>query len=277
MQAAVGPGTDGVSLRPTEDAGTTSQSTGYQHLAPLFIELAGLGPGHPQRARLRERLVSEHLPLARNIARRFSHRGEPQDDLEQVATVGLIHAVDRFEPGRGSDFLSFAIPTITGEVRRHFRDHAWAMRVPRRLKDLHVALGSAMSELSQRHSRAPTASELAEHLNLPREQVLEGLEAAGAYRSSSLDSLLDAQGTGVALEDIVGVADAELDRVEFRTTLAPLLERLPERERTILKLRFFAGMTQSQIAQQVGLSQMHVSRLLSRTLAWLRHELRGER
>lgn len=260
-------------MRSAEDAGTAPEGAPYQHLTPLFVELADLKPGDPQRARLRERLVSEHLPLAHNIARRFSHRGEPQDDLEQVATVGLIHAVDRFDPNRGSDFLSFAIPTITGEVRRHFRDHAWALRVPRRLKDLHVTLGSAISELSQRHGRAPTASELAEHLNLPREQVLEGLEAAGAYRSSSLDSLLDTQGTGAALEDIVGAADAELERVEFRTTLAPLLERLPERERTILKLRFFAGLTQSQIALQVGLSQMHVSRLLSRTLARLRHEL----
>lgn len=261
-----------------EDPGTTapSEDTGYHHLAPLFVELAELDPGHPRHAVLREHLVAAHLPLARNIARRFSHRGEPQDDLEQVATVGLIHAVDRFEPGRGSDFLSFAIPTITGEVRRHFRDHAWAVRVPRRLKDLHVAIGSAISELSQRNGRAPTASELSEHLGLPREQVLEGLEAAAAYRSSSLDSLLDTDNPGPALDDVVGQADAELDRVEFRTTLGPLLEKLPERERTILKLRFFAGLTQSQIAQQVGLSQMHVSRLLSRTLIRLRNELRGE-
>lgn len=265
-------------MRPTEDPGTRAakEGTGYQHLAPLFIELAELDAEHPRRAVLREHLVAAHLSLAQNIARRFSHRGEPQDDLEQVATVGLIHAVDRFEPGRGSDFLSFAIPTITGEVRRHFRDHAWAVRVPRRLKDLHVSIGSAISELSQHHGRAPTASELAEHLGLPREQVLEGLEAAAAYRSSSLDSLLDAEGPGATLEDIVGEADAELDRVEFRTTLAPLLEKLPERERTILKLRFFAGLTQSQIAQHVGLSQMHVSRLLSRTLARLRNELRSE-
>ncbi|MGH3796608.1 MAG: RNA polymerase sigma factor SigF [Pseudonocardiaceae bacterium] len=266
-------------MSSTEDSATwaTTESIGYHHLAPLFYELAGLDPGHPQRAVLRERLVAAHLSLAHNIARKFRHRGESQDDLEQVATVGLIHAVDRFEPSRGSDFLSFAIPTITGEVRRHFRDHAWAVRVPRRLKDLNIAIGSAIAELSQRHGRAPTATELAEHLNLSREQVLEGLEAAAAYRSSSLDSLLDTDRSGATLEDIIGVADAELDRVEYRTTLAPLLERLPERERTILKLRFFAGLTQSQIAQQIGLSQMHVSRLLSRTLARLRHELRGER
>ena len=263
-------------MTPSEEAGAwvAKDATDYHHLAPQFVELAGLAPGHPRRVQLREQLVAAHLSLARNIARRFSHRGEPQDDLDQVATVGLIHAVDRFEPDRGSDFLSFAIPTITGEIRRHFRDHAWSMRVPRRLKDLHVTIGSAMSELSQRYGRAPTASELAEHLNLPREEILEGLEAAGAYRSSSLDSLLDAAGSGgAALADVIGAADAELDRVEFRTTLAPLLQKLPERERTILKLRFFAGMTQSQIAQQIGLSQMHVSRLLSRTLIRLRHEL----
>lgn len=253
--------------------GAAPEAADYRHLAPLFAEMVGLDPGSPRRAELRDRLVAAHLPLAHHIAHRFSHRGEPQDDLEQVASVGLIHAVDRFEPDRGSDFLSFAVPTITGEVRRYFRDHAWAMRVPRQLKDLYVAIGSAVSVLSQQHGRAPTASELAEYLNLPREQILEGLEAASGYRTSSLDSLLDAEGTGAALEKVVGTADAELGRVEYHATLAPLLDRLPERECAILKLRFFAGLTQSEIAHQVGLSQMHVSRLLSRTLARLREEL----
>lgn len=254
----------------------TAPSNSYDHLAPLFAEMAALADGDPRRPELRGRLVAAHLPLARNIARRFSHRGEPQDDLEQVATVGLIQAVDRFDPARGSDFLSFAVPTITGEVRRHFRDHAWSMRVPRRLKDLHVALGAAISELSQKHGRAPTATELSLHLQMPREAVLEGLEAAGAYRSSSLDGMLDGDGSSAALEGIVGAADAELDRVEYRTALAPLLERLPDRERTIIKLRFFGGMTQSQIAERVGLSQMHVSRLLTRTLAQLREQMSDE-
>lgn len=245
----------------------------YGTFAPLFDELASLPEGDSRRIKLREELVAGHLPVARNIARRFTQRGEPQDDLEQVATLGLIQAVDRFEPARGSDFLSFAVPTITGEVRRHFRDHGWSIRVPRRLKDLRVALGSAISELSQRNGRAPTASELAEHLGLPREDVLEGLEAATAYRSTSLDDMLTAHQDRPAVEGVVGAADAELDRVEYRTTLAPLLERLPERERTILKLRFFGGLTQSQIAERVELSQMHVSRLLSRTLRRLRSEL----
>jgi len=248
----------------------------YQHLAHLFVELVELPADHPRRAELRDDLVAGHLPVARNIARRFAHRGEPQDDLEQVATLGLIQAVDRFEPSRGTDFLSFAVPTITGEVRRHFRDHAWAMRVPRRLKDLHVALGTAISELSQRVGRAPTATELARHLGMPREEVLEGLEAAGAYRSSSLDDVLTGGDAGPALEGVIGQADAELDRVEYRAVLAPMLAKLSERERTILKLRFFGGMTQSQIADRVGLSQMHVSRLLSRTLARLRSELRED-
>ena len=259
----------------SEKSSGTGQS-GYEHLAPLFLELTELPADHPRRAGLRDDLVAGHLPVARNIARRFANRGEPQDDLEQVATLGLIQAVDRFQPERGTDFLSFAVPTITGEVRRHFRDHAWSMRVPRRLKDLHVALGTAISELSQRIGRAPTASELARHLDMPREDVLEGLEAAGAYRSTSLDDMLTGDDTGPALEGVIGKADAELDRVEYRTTLAPLLEQLPERERTILKLRFFGGMTQSQIAERVGLSQMHVSRLLSRTLVALRSQLRDD-
>lgn len=248
----------------------------YQSFAPLFTEFASLPGDDPRHAKLREELVAGHLPVAQHIARRFAHRGEPQDDLEQVAILGLIQAVDRYRPDRGSDFLSFAVPTITGEVRRHFRDHAWAMRVPRRLKDLHVTLGTAISELSQQLGRAPTASELAHHLDLAREEILEGLEAASAYRSSSLDELLTADQDAPALEGVVGEADAELDRVEYRTTLAPLLEQLPDRERAILKLRFFGGMTQSQIAVQVGLSQMHVSRLLSRTLARLRSQLREE-
>ncbi len=248
----------------------------YQAFAPLFTEFVSLPADDPRHAELRDELVAGHLPVARHIARRFAHRGEPQDDLEQVAILGLIQAVDRYQPDRGSDFLSFAVPTITGEVRRHFRDHAWAMRVPRRLKDLHVSLGTAVSELSQRLGRAPTATELARHLDLPREEILEGLEASSAYRSSSLDDLLTADQDTPALEGVVGEADAELDRVEYRTTLAPLLEQLSDRERAILKLRFFGGMTQSQIAQQIGLSQMHVSRLLSRTLARLRSELRDE-
>lgn len=251
----------------------TGDST-YHHLSPLFEELAELPEHHQRRAEVRDRLVQGHLPVAQHIARRFAHRGEPLDDLEQVATLGLINAVDRFEPDRGVDFLSYAVPTITGEVRRHFRDQGWAMRVPRSLKDLHVTLGAAMSDLSQKLGRAPTVSELSRHLDLPREQVVEGLEAANAYRGKSLDSLLvDEDGSSGTLADAVGSADSELERVEYREALQPLLAELPERERTILMLRFFGNMTQTQIADRVGISQMHVSRLLAQTLATLREGL----
>ncbi|MGH3796242.1 MAG: SigB/SigF/SigG family RNA polymerase sigma factor [Pseudonocardiaceae bacterium] len=246
----------------------------YHHLTPLFVEFAELPPHHQRRGELRDRLVEGHLPVAQHIARRFAHRGEPLDDLEQVATVGLINAVDRFEPDRGVDFLSYAVPTITGEVRRHFRDQGWAMRVPRSLKDLHVAIGAATSELSQRLGRAPTVTELSRHLNLPREQIVEGLEAANAYRNKSLDSLLvDEDISSGTLADAIGTADNELERVEYREALKPLLADLPERERTILMLRFFGNMTQTQIADRVSISQMHVSRLLSQTLATLRDGL----
>lgn len=245
----------------------------YDHLLPVLVEHAQLPRGAPRRAELRDMLVRGHLPVARHIARRFSRRGEPEEDLEQVATLGLINAVDRYDPERGTDFLSYAVPTITGEVRRHFRDQAWSMRVPRRLKDLNVTLSSAISQMSQTLGRAPTAAELATHLSLPKEDVLEALEASNAYRSGSLDELLVDDPDSGTVSDLLGEADAALDKVEYQQSLAPLLAELAPRERTIIKLRFFKNMTQSQIAEEVGISQMHVSRLLARTLAQLRDGL----
>jgi RNA polymerase sigma-B factor len=245
----------------------------YDHLMPMLAEHASLPQGDERRARLRDELVRGHLPVARHIARRFSRRGEPEEDLEQVATLGLINAVDRYDPERGTDFLSYAVPTITGEVRRHFRDQAWSMRVPRRLKDLNVTLSSAMSAMSQTLGRAPTAAELATHLSLPKEDVLEALEASNAYRSGSLDEMLVDDPDSGTVSDLLGEADAALDKVEYQQSLAPLLAELAPRERTIIMLRFFRNMTQSQIATEVGISQMHVSRLLAKTLAALRDGL----
>lgn len=248
----------------------------YDHLAPLFGEMAALESDNPRRGRLRETLVTEHLPVAKHIARRFSNRGEPYEDLVQVATVGLINAVDRFSPERGCDFLSFAVPTIMGEVRRHFRDAGWAVRVPRRLKELHLAISAAMGELSQQLCRAPTPTELALHLDIPQEEVFEGLEATNAYHCASLDDLLLDGDDAMSLGDVIGSDDLELASVENREALQPLLRRLPERERAIVVLRFFGGMTQTQVAERVGISQMHVSRLLSKTLAQLRGTLLDE-
>ncbi|MBN1093032.1 RNA polymerase sigma factor SigF [Blastococcus sp. TML/M2B] len=244
-----------------------------QRTAPLFAELATLEKGDPRRERLREILVEEHLPLVRHFARRFSNRGEPFDDLLQVGTLGLIAAIDRFDPTRGVEFLSFAVPTITGEIKRHFRDQGWSVRVPRRLQELHLSLNAAVGELAQKNGRAPTPSELAQHLGIPREEVLEGLAVANAYRSSSLDERLSGDDDSPTLAATLGEEDAALEGVEYRESLQPLLATIPARERRILILRFFGNMTQSQIAADIGISQMHVSRLLSQTLAKLREGL----
>lgn len=249
------------------------ESGDYADLAPLFDKLASLPDGDPARAAVRAELVTGHLPVAQHIAQRFANRGEPHDDLLQVATVGLINAVDRFDPSRGTDFLSFAIPTVMGEVRRHFRDTCWSLRVPRRLKELHLAVSSASAELSQTLGRAPTPSEIAAHIQEPIEDVYQGLEAAGGYRSQSLDEMLGPDEDSASVGDRIGFEDGALAEVDRQETLQPLLADLPERERRILVLRFYGNMTQTQIAEKVGLSQMHVSRLLSRTLARLRERI----
>lgn len=245
----------------------------YGHLAPLLDRHAALDPDDPEREKLRAELVTGFLPVAQHIARRFANRGEPIDDLVQVATVGLINAIDRFTPDRGTDFFSFAVPTISGEVRRHFRDLGWSMRVPRRLKDMHVSINGVVSELSQQLGRAPKPSEIAERLDVPVAEVLEGLAASEAYRSSSLDEMLSSEKGSATVGELVGAADAELDRVDSRQALRPVLAELGPRERTIVLLRFFGNMTQTQIAEEVGISQMHVSRLLSQSLEQLRKRL----
>lgn len=231
-------------------------------------------PDSAQFQRQRDSIVKRCLPLADHIARRFDGRGEPRDDLVQVARVGLVNAVIRFDVENGSDFVSFAVPTIMGEVRRHFRDNSWSVKVPRRLKELHLRLGSATAELSQRLGRAPTASELAAELEMDRDEVIEGLVAGSSYNTLSIDS---GGGGGdddaPAIADSLGDVDTSLDQIENREALRPLLESLPERERTVVVLRFFESMTQTQIAERVGVSQMHVSRLLARALARLREQM----
>ncbi len=238
----------------------------------LFIELRGLPEGSPRRVQLRDHLVRMHLPLVEHLARRFRNRGEPLDDLTQVATIGLIKSVDRFDPDRGVEFSTYATPTVVGEIKRHFRDKGWAVRVPRRLQELRLSLTTATAELSQRHGRSPTVHELAVQLGISEEEVLEGLESANAYSTLSLD-VPDTDEESPAVADTLGAEDDALEGVEYRESLKPLLEELPPREKKILLLRFFGNMTQSQIAQEVGISQMHVSRLLARTLAQLRDKL----
>ncbi|WP_231905268.1 RNA polymerase sigma factor SigF [Streptantibioticus cattleyicolor] len=252
--------------------GTATAAPDRTGARALFIELSTLPEGSPERAELRNRLVQMHLPLVEHLARRFRNRGEPLDDLTQVATIGLIKSVNRFDPERGVEFSTYATPTVVGEIKRHFRDKGWAVRVPRRLQELRLALTTATGELSQAHGRAPTVHELAEHLKISEEEVLEGLESANAYSTLSLD-VPDTDDESPAVADTLGAEDDALEGVEYRESLKPLLEQLPPREKKILLLRFFGNMTQSQIAQEVGISQMHVSRLLARTLAQLRDRL----
>ena len=252
---------------------------GYEHLAPLFTERARLPEGHPRRAGLRDQLIAGHLLLARHIARKYAYRGDNPEDLEQVASVGLVLAVDRFDPGRGVDFLSFAVPTISGEVLRYFRDRASAIRTPRRLRALQSMIYDAAAELGQRHGRAPRPSEIARHLAVDVEVVLEALAAQGVAHVASLDEPAgDGEGPGDRLRfgTVLARVEEEFDLVEHREALAPLLAELPERERRILLLRFFGGLTQTEIGAQMGISQMHVSRLLSRTLSRLRSELAAD-
>lgn len=227
-----------------------------------------------ERAEVREQLVEQFMGLVEFLARRFRNRGEPLEDLTQVATIGLLKAIDRFDLEREVEFSTYATPTIVGELKRHFRDKGWAVRVPRRLQELHLELTKTVGFLGQELGRSPTVAEIAEAASISEETVLEGLEIAQAYNFTSLDAPLDAEdGGSSSLADQLGTDDEHLENLEYRASLAPEMEKLPERERRILYLRFFKGLTQSEIAERLGISQMHVSRLLNRTLGQLREAL----
>ncbi|GAB2670064.1 RNA polymerase sigma factor SigF [Kribbella swartbergensis] len=244
--------------------------------AELFRAMAAAGQGDPAYVVARDGLVALHMPLVEHLARRFRNRGEPYDDLVQVATIGLIKAIDRFDSDRGVEFSTYATPTILGEIKRYFRDKGWAIRVPRRLQELRLSLTSATAELTQELGRAPTVAELSERLGLSPDLVIEGLESANAYNTLSLDAPDQNEADATTVLDGLGGEDEALESVEYRESLKPLLAQLDTREKRILTLRFFRGMTQSQIAEEIGISQMHVSRLLARTLTELRAGLLKE-
>jgi RNA polymerase sigma-B factor len=277
------PRTEVAGVLPTDlPASGASEAPGRRHNATtadheevwaLFGLLGRLAEGEPARQEARDRLVELHLPLVEYLARRFRNRGEPYDDLVQVATIGLIKSIDRFDLDRGVEFTTYATPTIVGEVKRHFRDKGWTIRVPRRLQELKLSLAKATAELSQRRGRSPTVAELATHLGISEEEILEGLQSANAYSAVSLDAPDGTDEDSPAVADSLGAVDDALEGVEYRESLKPLLEQLPPREKKILLLRFFGNRTQSQIAAEIGISQMHVSRLLARTLARLREGL----
>ncbi|MFC9362341.1 SigB/SigF/SigG family RNA polymerase sigma factor [Rhodococcus sp. NPDC057014] len=245
----------------------------YEDAYPLFAEIAELDPHDPRRQLLRGRVIERCLPLAEHIARRFRNRGESLDDLEQVARLALVKSVDRFDTRQGANFVAFAVPTITGEIRRHFRDTTWSLRVPRALKERHLALTHTSADLTRTLGRAPTAGELSAALGLTREEVAEGLRAADAYNTLSTDYPLEAGSDDRLLSETVGSDDFAFERVDDQVTLRPTLAALPDLERTCVVLRFYGNLTQTQIATRVGVSQMQVSRLLSRALHTMRDQL----
>jgi len=263
--------------RISGSADHSSSTDSYDDLGPLLEQLATFAEGDPRREAVRDRLVGRCIPLADNIARKFNGRGEPLDDLTQVARIGLLKALDRFDPTHGSPFLSFAVPTIMGEVRRHFRDHTWAMRVPRATKEIHQRIGPAIDVLTQRLGRSPRAKEIAAELDADPAEVTQALIAGHAYQPTSIDATTTADGeNNNPLLNRLGAPEARFDQVEEFLTIGPLIAELPERERLILTMRFFESMTQTQIAQKLGMSQMHVSRILSKTLAQLREHAEAE-
>lgn len=225
---------------------------------------------------IRDELVAAHLRLAIHLARRFTNRGVPLDDLIQVASLGLLNAVERFDPSRGLQFSTFATPTIVGELKRYFRDRGWSVRVPRRVQELHIRLNALVGELTQHHGRSPTIAELARAARTSEEEVLEAMEAAQAYRSAPLDPTRADGGPGGQPAD-VDTLPKELSRIEDRLLVERLLSSLAPREQLMIRLRFYDEMTQSEIADRLGISQMHVSRLLDRCLGQLREHIESNR
>ncbi|WP_223733822.1 SigB/SigF/SigG family RNA polymerase sigma factor [Streptomyces purpurogeneiscleroticus] len=240
-----------------------------------FERLSALPEG-PERDELRRRVVCAWLPMSERLALRFRNRGESAEDLQQVAALGLVKAVDRYDPERGCAFESFAVPTIVGEVKRHFRDHMWGLHVPRRVQELRNRVRAARQELTRSvDDRGPTPEEIAEHTGMSLEEVLLGSQALESFTTLSLDAELPGADDGYSLADTLGAPENGFDLVLDREAVKPKLRNLPEREREILYMRFFCDMTQSRIADRLGISQMHVSRIISRTCRRLADQVGG--
>jgi RNA polymerase sigma-B factor len=238
-----------------------------------FRRMAAL-PCGAEREQVRQEIICAWLPMAERLAGRFRNRGESLEDLTQVAALGLVKAVDRYDPSRGNAFESYALPTVVGEVKRHFRDHMWFLHVPRRVQDLRNRVRFARQDLAQTiPGRAPTVAEIAEHAGMSEEEALMGFDALDSFTALSLDAELPGSQDGYSLRDTLGTADPAIDVLVDRESVKPGLRQLPEREQSILYMRFFRDMTQSSIAERLGISQMHVSRLISRSCDQLREQV----
>ncbi|MGE2721408.1 SigB/SigF/SigG family RNA polymerase sigma factor [Mycolicibacterium celeriflavum] len=247
----------------------------YSDVTEMFRRLKTLDEGSSAYRRQRDLICERCLPLAEHIARRYRNRGEAHEDLVQAARVGLVNALNRFDVDNGTEFLSFAVPTMMGEVRRHFRDHAWAVKVPRTVKDLQMRVNKATAQLAQGLERAPTATEIAEHLGVDREQVVQASIAGSNYSTLSTDVPAMRDDDSTSIGDGFGSDDSGYEKVLDVETVRPLIAALPDRQREVLTLRFFEDMTQTQIAAQIGCSQMHVSRLLAKALEALRSQVKA--
>jgi len=243
------------------------------HAEALLGELKSMSREDPRREDIRSELVRMHLPIARGIARRYAQYDEPIEDVQQAAVLGLVKAINRYDAVRGERFLAYAGPTMTGEVKRHFRDRTWLLRMPRRLQELRLAMRDARRDFLRDHDRAPTVPEIARILEITEEEAVEVIGTFDAYRPMSLDMPVGNEEDSETFGDLIGEVDTALDDVVDHIAIRPLLERLPERERMILLYRFYDNKTQTEIAELMNLSQMHVSRLISRTLAGLHAEL----
>lgn len=249
---------------------TSRAAASHEEVAALFNRYQ-----ESREEEVRDRLVMLHLNLVRFLAAKFANRGEPLEDLIQVGTIGLINAVDRFDPERGNKFSTYAAPTIVGEIKRHFRDKAWNLKVPRRLQELNLAAGKAVEALTQRLGRGPTIHEIAEHINASEEETLEAIELGNAYETISLDSRLDSQNDSgpMTLAEFIGAEDEGLKDINTFDDLREAIRSLDEREQEIIKMRFFGDLSQTEVAQRLKISQMHVSRLQQKALKKLKGAL----
>jgi RNA polymerase sigma-B factor len=268
-----------LAARPEIDRDVERRAHGLwgDEINELLCQLHQTSPDDPQRPQLRDRIVEQCLPHADRLARRFHGLGESPADLNQVAAVGLLKAVDRYDPTLSTDFAAYATPTIIGELKRYFRDRGWSVRVPRRLQELRLDVNRARGALTHQLNRAPTLAEIADHLGVEEDEVAEAAVAASGYRATSLFAPVSRDDEASAPIERLGVTDAAYEAVEFHEALQPLLAALPARQRAIVSLRFYGNLTQAQIAARLGISQMHVSRLLARTLLRLREGLLNDR
>ena len=255
---------------PAERADRSDRTEQRAETMRVHTRMAALPADDPERARLRDEVIEDHMPYARHIAQRYGGRGASGEDFEQVAYLGLVKAVDNFDPEHGTGFLGYATPMIIGEIKRYFRDATWGVHVPRRMQELSGALRKATDTLTHDLGREPTIAELAKHLGAEPEEIVEAIDAAGAYTTASLDHPVNTDEQGASLLDFMGEEDARFEAVIDRQVLTDLLTRLGERDKRILLMRYFRGMTQAEIGEELGVSQMQISRLLSRILKELR-------